>query len=493
MRAELADGRVLEFPDGTDPSIVQATVKKMIGTQPTQPEKTGFLDDVKGGIASAPINMYLGAKQMFGGLSPVEQDALSQNKEAANKAPVSSFVSNIATLAPAMLIPGANTVAGAALTGGASGALQPVEGEQSLGNIAKNKVLAATIGAGLGAASQYGGDKLGKYLQTRAIEKGAEQAALASKNSVRDATLKEAQDAGYTVPRSLYAPTFSSNRLESLAGKAATKQQAASDNQQITNSLARKALGMADDTPVSISGLEKSREIAAAPYREIASISAQAKADLEALKQARNDSQGWFNAYNRSASPADLAKAKEMSATANQLEQSLETHAANAGRSDLLPALADARKQIAKTYTVQRALNDATGDIAAPVIGRLFAKGKPLSDGLDTIGKFSTAFPQVSRSGVSVPTAGISKSEALASALMGMGGAAMTGNPMGTAAALLPLASHPARSLALSKMLQTTPDYSVGAGTKALEKIDPKTMATLIRTLTIGGAMSAGQ
>lgn len=26
--AELADGRKLEFPDGTDPSVVQATVKK---------------------------------------------------------------------------------------------------------------------------------------------------------------------------------------------------------------------------------------------------------------------------------------------------------------------------------------------------------------------------------------------------------------------------------------------------------------------------------
>jgi hypothetical protein len=31
MRAELADGRVLEFPDGTDPAVVQATVKKVIG------------------------------------------------------------------------------------------------------------------------------------------------------------------------------------------------------------------------------------------------------------------------------------------------------------------------------------------------------------------------------------------------------------------------------------------------------------------------------
>ena len=31
IRAELADGRVLEFPDGTDPAVIQATVKRIVG------------------------------------------------------------------------------------------------------------------------------------------------------------------------------------------------------------------------------------------------------------------------------------------------------------------------------------------------------------------------------------------------------------------------------------------------------------------------------
>lgn len=40
MRAELADGRVLEFPDGTDPAVIQATVKRVLGAQmPTRPER----------------------------------------------------------------------------------------------------------------------------------------------------------------------------------------------------------------------------------------------------------------------------------------------------------------------------------------------------------------------------------------------------------------------------------------------------------------------
>ena len=47
MRAQLADGRILEFPDGTDPAVIQATVKKVLGvseapaepvTQPIQPQ-----------------------------------------------------------------------------------------------------------------------------------------------------------------------------------------------------------------------------------------------------------------------------------------------------------------------------------------------------------------------------------------------------------------------------------------------------------------------
>jgi len=41
MRAELADGRVLEFPDGTPPEVVQATVKKVISGEVGGPPSAG--------------------------------------------------------------------------------------------------------------------------------------------------------------------------------------------------------------------------------------------------------------------------------------------------------------------------------------------------------------------------------------------------------------------------------------------------------------------
>lgn len=454
------------------------------GAADTPQPKASFLDEVKGGIASAPINLYLGAKQLFGGLSPVEQDVLQQNREAEKAAPVSSFVSNVATLAPAMMIPGANTVAGAALTGAATGAAQPVEGDQSFGDIAKGKLMAAALGGAGGAAGQVIGNKIGSALQTRLADKTAEAAANQSRNAVKDATLAEGRAAGYVVPNSEVAPSFLGNRLESLGGKAAIKQEATARNQGVTNSLARKALGLADDESISQNAIDAVRKKAGAVYEEVGSLSPQAKLDLEALKQARNDAQGWFNAYNRSASPADLEKAKAARALVDQLDASLEAAATSAGRTDLPAALAQARKEIAKSYTVQRALNPATGDVSAPTIGRLFAKGKPLSDGLDTIGSFQAAFPKFAGEGARNPAAGVSKSEMLAAALLGAGGSAITGNPVGMAAAALPMLSHPARAIALSKVLQKTPEYGVGFGTRAAGQLTPERAALIMRGLS---------
>jgi hypothetical protein len=48
IEAELADGRILEFPDGTDPLVIQATIKRMIaGAQGTA--KSGFVPAMKAG------------------------------------------------------------------------------------------------------------------------------------------------------------------------------------------------------------------------------------------------------------------------------------------------------------------------------------------------------------------------------------------------------------------------------------------------------------
>lgn len=44
MEAELHDGTILEFPDGTDPQVIQAAVKKMVA-QTTTPEPRSFIEE----------------------------------------------------------------------------------------------------------------------------------------------------------------------------------------------------------------------------------------------------------------------------------------------------------------------------------------------------------------------------------------------------------------------------------------------------------------
>lgn len=442
----------------------------------------------RNGLASGPINLYLGAKQLFGGLSPEEQSVYEQNKEAERNAPATSFLSNVLTTVPAMMIPGVNTVAGATAVGAGFGALQPVAGEQSVGNIVKGKLANAAIGGAAGGVSQVASDKIGALVRNRLAQSTAEAQARASQNSLRDAVLTEGREAGYVVPQSQVQPTFLSNRLESLGGKAAVKQEAAIRNQEVTNALARKALGIPDDMPISQGALDSIRKKSGDVYAEVASLSPIAKQDLEALKVARNEAQGWFTAYNRSARPDDLAKARAARELSEMLEKSLEAEAKTAGRADLIPKLVSARKEIAKSYTVERALNKATGDVSAPVLGRLVDKGKPLSDGLDVIGRFNQSFPQITRPAAGTQAPGVSFFEPVTAGLAGAMGHAATGSPVGLLAAGVPLLRGPARSLALSGPMQSAPAYGTNRLLQITGGAQPETVNALARMLGLGAA-----
>lgn len=282
------------------------------------------------------------------------------------------------------------------------------------------------------------GSALGKSFSSKPINPTLQQ------------TARESVEAGYVIPPNMVAPSLKSQVLESVSGKQATQQIASTKNNEVTERLVRESLGLAPDVALSKSTLEGLRKTAGRAYSEVSALSPSAAADLEALKQARNDSQGWFKAYNRSASPADLAQAKQYGNTANTLETALESHAKAAGRPELIPALRDARKEIAKTYTVERALNDASGTIDARVLGRMYEKGVPLSGGLETAGKFASAFPTISKSTQQMGSPASHNLKSFASLATGAGGFAAAG-PAGMAAAAIPFIAPPmARSLMFS-------------------------------------------
>lgn len=323
----------------------------------------------------------------------------------------------------------ATRMVGGAATGGASAALID---PNDAGMGAAIGAVAPSVVKGLGMA--------GKAMGERAASQYADELAKFSRSAPQRETLKEAIDLGYVVPPNMVNPSAKNAIIESFSGKQATGQLASVRNQEVTEKLVRQSLGLAEDAPLTKSALEQIRKVEGGAYKQVSDLSPQAAADLEALKQARNDAQGWFNAYNRSASPEDLAKAKGFRDTADALESQLEVHAKQAGKDELVPQLRDARKQIAKTYTVERALNDASGTVNPKVIARLYEKGKPLSGGLETVGRFASAFPSVNQSAQQMGSPAAHNLRSMASLLSGAGGTAALG-PAGVAAAALPFAT----------------------------------------------------
>lgn len=188
ITAELADGRKLEFPDGTDPAVIQSTVKRIIGTPARQPDALdnpnmateGMSGPAKflAGAGKAFSDMGRGAGQLLGMTPQAEIDAAKARDKplmATGAGFAGNVAGNVAATLPTMLIPGANTVAGATLTGAALGGVQPVASDESrLNNIG--------VGAAGGAAGQMAANLVGRVarpVQSKLDEPVAGLAALA--------------------------------------------------------------------------------------------------------------------------------------------------------------------------------------------------------------------------------------------------------------------------------------------------------------------------
>ncbi len=279
---------------------------------------------------------------------------------------------NVAMALPTAAIPGANTVTGAGVVGGVMGLLQPVStGESRASNTA--------VGAGLGAVGQKGA----QMLTAKTLPKP--QLPL----SVREQTLKEGVEAGYTVPPSAVSDSFLGRRLESVGGKAALGQESAIRNQEVTNRLARQAANLGPDEDITLTTLKAARDKLAAPYQEVSNLSPTAKTALTDWREANKEAQAWYKAYERLPLPSLQKKAERFKETAERMLDTMEREAVSAGRPELVESLKKARIEIAKNYDVEKALNLGSGEVDASVIGRILdSKGdKAVTGELKTIGK----------------------------------------------------------------------------------------------------------
>ena len=264
--------------------------------------------------------------------------------------------------------------------------------------------------------------------------------------SVSDQALSEGQKVGYVVPPATSNPSVFNRMTEGFAGKASVAQAASVKNQVITNSLARKALELPEDAPLTSDSLESIRQERGQTYGRVAdtgtiAIDTKYHADLDALtktsstiqkslpnyksgaqahinelvsslrpeggqldsetavelsKDLRYNSSANYAAAARTGDPSMRALASAQRDAAGAVEDQVGRHLESIGRPELATEWDSSRRMIAKTYSVQNAL-DGAGNVDAGKLGKQLIKGKPLSDELETAANFANAFPKATK------------------------------------------------------------------------------------------------
>jgi hypothetical protein len=266
MRYEVTspDGRKFEVnaPEGASQDDVLSYAQKQFTAKPAAErpadpmEGIGTGQRVLEGVGHGMMNLARGVGQRLGMVTPEEVAAARKVDEPllnTTAGTAGSMMGTLAGVAPTMFIPGANSVGGAAAVGGMLGALQPTTADES---VLKN----VGVGAALGGVGQYGLGKAAGYIGNKFDASKAKAAADAARNGVRDQTLAEVQGAGYVVPPSQAGAGVAARVLEGVSGKYKTNQAMAVKDQNLTNQLARKALGLSEDEPLTREAMRGVRE-----------------------------------------------------------------------------------------------------------------------------------------------------------------------------------------------------------------------------------------
>lgn len=455
-----------------------------------------FGENFAAGAGKAVYDMGRGAGQMLRTVLPnetadklglpTEADvAEARKRDEALMRTGGGIAGNIAgNIAATVAIPGSGTLGGAAATGAALGLLQPtVEGESRTAN--------AVIGGVAGAAGKYAGDKVAGAVSSRLASNAADVAANKTANATKDAALAAGKEAGYVVPPTQANPSWINRILEGFSGKIQTAQVASQKNQGVTNSLAKRAVGIADDSPITTDALNDIRKQAGKAYELIRGAGpiqadAQYVGDLGRIlskfegaskdfpELARNEIADVIASINKpqfsansavdaisilrdkavkAAAGGDKGSASAYRQASQAMEDAIERKLIETGDKGLLKGFQDARQLIAKTYSIEKALSP-TGNVNAQALAKQLEKGKPLSGDLRTIADFAANFKKAAQNVDnlgSVP--GVSPLDAAVGAL--------TGGPAGAAWFI----GRPAtRSVLLSRPYQsamTNPSYRV--------------------------------
>lgn len=511
----------VEFPDGMSEQQIAAALQ---GAHPPQ-QQAGFGDRL---LRQAGLAARYGIEGV-GGIadtlaSPIRAGMNALLPDGMQAHPVAPQLADALNLpkpetATERVVGDASRAVAGAMTGaGAANLSQPVSG---IGQALKGAfatapgmqgVSAATGATSAGIARENGVGPVGQLVagvaggMAPSVLRSVAAAGAGSMDQTKRELVNSARKEGYVLPPSQSNPSLVNQTAEGLAGKIKTAQSASVRNQPITQSLTKRALGIADDTPLSVEALEQVRKQAAGAYEAARALGPIAPAqkyfdqlddavkpftksaqsfpdaklppvvgDIAALKSPAIDADSavdMIQIVRDKASQAfanqDAGAGRAYSAAAKALEGLLEDHAVKIGApQDVVQRLREARRTIAMTYSVQKAINAATGNVSAPKLGAQLARGTPFTGDLRTVANMGLTFPKATQA---VDQAG----SVIGLSPLDFGTAALTYGASGNPWSFLGLVARPGvRSAILSKPYQNTlaapggllsPSELIGAG-----------------------------
>lgn len=236
---------------------------------------------------------------------------------------------------------------------------------------------------------------------------------------------------GATLPPTQVNPTVLNKLLEGFSGKQQTGQVASIKNQEVVNAQARKALNLPEDTVITPQVLQDYRSVKGQAYDALKSnntyyadkqfitdinkrttdlqklanttdVTAELRV-LNGLKQMNFDGVGLVEQMKRlrydgeanlaSADPGNRSLGQAQKFAAKQLEDLAERNLNNFNQPDVMKNFKQARQDIAKSYTIEKSLNAATGDVSGAKLGQRAATGKIVPSELEALANAAAAYP----------------------------------------------------------------------------------------------------
>jgi hypothetical protein len=466
--------------------------------------------DAVGGVANAGLDLVRGEGNGF--RFPKQAEALNNALTQAGLPQPETAVERVAGDAASAIAGAGGTVAlGRRLADTAASGVTRAVG-QTLAVDPGLQVASAATGAGAAGATRELGGGEGAQLAAGLAGALVPSAATASSRRVLTpgggqvrAAAQQAHEAGYVIPPADLGSGPVTETLSAISGKVKTAQEASARNQTVSNNLAKRALGLPETADLNIDTLEGLRRSAAAAYepvaasgtvtpgkryetaldRALAPFRSQSKsfpgtrepqvvADLQALRSPRFDAgdamvmiRSMRESADRSFRAGENMAGKAYRQGAAALEDALEGHLQSMGQpaADMLQGFRDARQLIAKSYTVQKALNPQTGAVNAIKLAADLAKAKPLSGDLRTIAEAGQAFPKALQALKEAP-----KANSVLDVVTALGAGAITGSPLSVAM----LGARPAaRNILLSRSAQRNAVARAGTSVQPIPRSGP--------------------